>query len=55
MTYRTTSNVTFLELPELICVRARLIHLSKGNIHEVVAIDQVPVKSLAILKFYELR
>lgn len=48
-TYRASSNVTFLQLPEFVPVCARLIHLSQRNVHEIVAVDQMAVEGLAIL------
>ena len=52
--HRTPTNVALLELPEPIAVRARLIHLAEGDVHKVVAVDEMAVEGLAVFEFYKL-
>ena len=52
--HRTTPNVALLELPESIAVRAGLIHLAQGDVHKVVAVDEMAVERLAVFEFYKL-
>ena len=54
-THRAAPNVTLFQFPEFIPIRIRLIHFSQRNIHEIVAVDEMAVKSLAILKFNQLQ
>lgn len=49
--YRAATNITFFQFPKLITVRIRLIHLSQCDVHEIVAVDEVAVESLAVLEF----
>lgn len=50
-THRAASDIALFQFPEFIPVRIRLIHFSQRNIHEIVAVDEMAIKSLAILKF----
>ena len=45
------SNITLFKFPKLIAIRISLIHFSQRDIHEVVAVDEMTIKSLAVLEF----
>lgn len=53
-THRAPADVALLEFPEAIAVCARLIHLAQGDVHKVVAVDEMAVECLAVLEFYKL-
>lgn len=55
MTHSASSDIALSQFPEPIAFRARLIHLSQRNVHEVVAVYKVSVESLPILQFHELQ
>ena len=48
---RAASNITLFQFPELIAIRIRLIHFSQRDVHEIVAVDEMAVESLAVLEF----
>lgn len=54
LAHRTTTDVALLELPKSITVRAGLIHFAQGDIHKVVAVDEMAVERLAVFEFYKL-
>lgn len=41
-------------LPELLSIRRRLIYLAEGDVHEVVAFDEVAVERDAVLELHQL-
>jgi hypothetical protein len=53
--YCATTNIAFFELPKLVSLGIRLVHLTQGDIHEVVTVDEVAVERLAVLKFDQLQ
>ena len=52
--YRASANVALLQFPEPIAIRARLVHLTEGDVHEVVAVDKMAVERFAVFQFYKL-
>ena len=50
----TSANIALFQLPELVALCVRLVHLSERDVHEVVAVDEMSVEGLAILEFDQL-
>lgn len=55
MTYVVASDVDLRELEEAIAFGARLNNLFEYQVHPVIAIDQVSIQRLAVLKLDEHR
>lgn len=53
-THSTTTNITLLQLPELIRLGIRLVHIAQRDVHKVVARGEMSVVRLAILQFHQL-
>jgi len=53
--YRAASNITLFQFPKLIAIRIRLINFSQRDVHEIVAVDEMTVESLAVLEFDQHR
>jgi hypothetical protein len=53
--YRTSSNVAFLEFPELVSISTCLVYLSEGDVHKVVAVYQMAIEGLAVLELDQLK
>lgn len=51
-THCTPSYITFLQLPKSITFCIGLVNFSEGDVHEVIAIDQVPVECFPIFELY---
>lgn len=54
-THRAAADVALPELPEPVRVHARVVHLAQRDVHEVVAVHEVPVERLSVLELYQLR
>jgi len=54
LAYRASANVALLQFPEPIAIRARLVHLTEGDVHEVVAVDEMAVERFTVFQFYKL-
>jgi hypothetical protein len=52
--YGAAADIAFLQFPEAIAVCVSLVHFAQGDVHEVVAVDQVSVERLAVLELDEL-
>jgi hypothetical protein len=42
--------VAFFQFPETFAVRTRLVHLPQRDVHEIIAVNQMPVEGLAVLQ-----
>ena len=51
----TPTNITFLQLPELVTFWTGLVYLSQGDVHKVVTIDKMSVECLSILQLNQLQ
>ncbi len=54
VTHRAASNIALLQLPELVSLRTRLVDLPEGDVHEVVAVDEMAVERFAVLELDQL-
>ena len=52
--YGAAAYVAFLQFPEAITVCIGLVHFAQGDVHKVVAVDQMSVERLAVLELDEL-
>ena len=48
--HRAASNITFFQFPKPVTIRIRLIHLTQGDVHEIVAVDEMTVEGFAVLE-----
>jgi hypothetical protein len=53
-TYGAPPDITLLQLPEPISICTRLIHLPQRDVHEVIAVHEMPIERLPIFEFYKL-
>ena len=53
-THSTSTNITFLQLPKPISVSTSLIHFSKRNVHEIVAVDEMSVEGFTVFELHQL-
>ena len=53
-THSTSTNITFLQLPKPISISTSLIHLSKRNVHEIVAVDEMSVEGFTVFELHQL-
>lgn len=53
-THCASPDIALLELPEPIAVRVGLVHLAQGDVHEVVAVDEVAVECFAVFELDQL-
>ena len=49
--YRTSPNITLLQLPKSITLWTRLVYLAQSNVHEIITVDEMSVERLAIFEF----
>ena len=54
-THCAPADIALLELPEPVPLGTRLVDLAEGDVHEVVAVDEVAVERLPVLELDELR
>jgi hypothetical protein len=52
--YCAATDIAFLQFPKSISFRVRLVHFSQGNVHKVVAVDQMTIERLAVFEFDKL-
>ena len=53
-THCAPPDITLLQFPEFVSLRARLVDFTERDVHEVVAVDKVTVERLAILQLDQL-
>ena len=54
VTHCAPADIALFDLPEPVAVRARLVHLTQRDVHEVVAVDKMSVECLPILQLDQL-
>jgi hypothetical protein len=53
-THRATADVALFDFPKAIAVCAGLVHLAEGDVHEVVAVDEMSVERFSVLELDQL-